>query len=518
MRNNVLFNISLSQLWGVKNMPGDKSTKLLFSMLMIFSLLFASCKEDTVQPITLGTIQGKVVDAETGIALSDASVSTNPPTEAIMSDSQGSFILKNVPVGSYSIIAAKNGYDKNTVSITVLENLSAQAVIFLSKKTTTNKAPTTPSNPSPAIGKTIDSLAVNLAWSSKDPDADQVLFDVYLYESNSSTQNLIASNYTDTTLRVVGLKYGTTYFWQVIAKDTSSTSTNGNIWSFTTKQFPNNAIVFASNVENNYSIYSTDINGSNIIKLTNDSYKNLWPRLNPRQNKIAYVSDATGDPQIYVMNNDGSNVLKITNISVSGYNNNGYGFSWSPDGGRILYAHYDKLYRVDINGSNLQIIATAPANRNFRECSWSPKGDKIVCSTVGVNPFDNEIMLMNADGSNQSVLINNPAGTVSAPVFSIDGTKILFTQDISGYEDQSGRQLNSHIFSMKITNSDTTDLSKSKIDGTNDLFPRFSPDGSKIIFTNVVNTAGSKPEIWVMDADGSNRKKLVDNGNMADWK
>ena len=93
----------------------------------------------------------------------------------------------------------------------------------------------------------------------------------------------------------------------------------------------------------------------------------------------------------------------------------------------------------------------------------------------------------------------------------------MFTRDVSGFESQDGRQLDSHIFIMSINGTDTTDISVNKPGGTNDLEPRFSPDGSQIIFTNSSNVLGSVSDIWIMDANGDNRIKLFDDAIMPEW-
>ncbi len=108
-------------------------------------------------------------------------------------------------------------------------------------------------------------------------------------------------------------------------------------------------------------------------------------------------------------------------------------------------------------------------------------------------------------------------GSMEYPSFSVDGNSIMFTRDVSGFESQDGRQLNSHIFIISINGSDTTDVSINKPEGTNDLQPRFSPDGSQIIFTNSSNVLGSASDIWIMDVTGNNRTKLFDNAIMPEW-
>lgn len=270
-------------------------------------------------------------------------------------------------------------------------------------------------------------------------------------------------------------------------------------------------------MDGNYEIYSSDTASSTTIQLTFNFNRDWWPRLNPGKTKIAYISDQEINPQIFTMNTDGTNKFKVTTIPVTGYHNNGIGFSWSPDGGYILYSNYDKLYKISQFGTNLTQIATAPAERNFRETDWSPVNNKIVVLTIGENSYDSEIYLMNSDGSNMTIFFSNFPGSMEYPTFSVDGNSIMFTRDVSGFESQDGRQLDSHIFIMSINGTDTTDVSINKPEGTNDLQPRFSPDGSQIIFTNSQNVLGAAPYIWIMNVDGNNRTKLFDNAMMPEW-
>jgi TolB protein len=142
----------------------------------------------------------------------------------------------------------------------------------------------------------------------------------------------------------------------------------------------------------------------------------------------------------------------------------------------------------------------------------------IVAQTVGVNATDNEIYLMDADGSNQTLLVDNLEGIIESPSFSIDSKEVIFTRDISGYSSGTGRQLDAHIFVIDISTQEIVDLSQNKPSGTNDTNPRFSPDGAHIIFENASNISGSQKSVWMMNTDGSNRVKLYDNAEMPDWR
>ncbi len=494
--------------------------RLFRNILVILTVvLLSSCKEDTVQPELYGSISGIVMDQSTSAVIEGAGITTSPPTSAILTASNGKFTIDNIPVGNYTITAQKNGYKKASVSISVRENTATQATIFLEVDNGTNAAPNTPSNPVPSNAAADQPVNLTLMWSASDPDAgDSLSYSVYLYKSGSSSQDIIASGIADTTVDVEDLEYNTTYFWQVVVKDSGGLSANSETWSFTTMPFPDNPLVYSKKTNDNYEIFSNDTAATAEIRLTDLVSREWWPRFNSRRNKIAYTSDANVGANIYTMNTDGSGVLQVTNIPVTGYHNYGIGFCWSFDDGKFFYSNNDKLYSINVNGSGRTTIATAPAGRNFREVEQSSQGNKLVVLTIGSEVYNSEIYLMNSDGSNMTLFVDNQPGITERPSFSVDGTKVMFTHDISGYQNQDGRQLDSHIFIYSVNGSDSVDVSLNKPAGTNDTNPRFSPDGAKIIFNNAPNDGSKTPGIWIMDTDGTDRRMIIEDGIMPDWK
>jgi TolB protein len=93
----------------------------------------------------------------------------------------------------------------------------------------------------------------------------------------------------------------------------------------------------------------------------------------------------------------------------------------------------------------------------------------------------------------------------------------MYTRDIEGFNSVDGRQLNAHIFTISIDGADITDLSEGKEPGTNDLLPRYSPDGAWIIFVNENNTGLGPKNIWVMDSEGGSRNPIVEDANTPFW-
>ncbi|MFZ0390086.1 MAG: carboxypeptidase regulatory-like domain-containing protein [Calditrichia bacterium] len=492
----------------------------ILTVISTLTLLLFSCSDDPVAPVTTGTIRGQVVDAETQNILAGASITTTPATNAITTNAQGDFIIPEVEEGKFTITATKSGYKKGIVSVNVLPGDTAQASIQLNPDDDFNRVPEIPDHPVPANGSEMQPVVIMLHWRASDPDpADTLTYDVYLYENNQPGE-LVAKNLAADSLLLDSLQYSTTYFWQVVAKDNNAGVTNGPVWRFTTESFPDNPVVFASQNSGNYNIYTADTDTLDFrqVVLNQHPARDWWPRWHPDRTRLAFVSDRSIEPQIYTMDEQGGSLLKVTTVPVTGYHNYGLGFCWSPDGYQLLYGHYEKLYRIDANGTNLQQIAAAPAERHFREVDWTPVGDKIVALTIGSWFYDSEIYLMDADGSNMSLLVDNWPGAITSPSFSPDGQKVIFSHDFSGYEVSSGRQLDAHIVVIDIAGGDTTDISLNKPSGTNDLYPRFSPDGSKIIFTNAPNNQPEAQSVWVMDLNGDNRRKLVSSGTMPDWR
>ncbi|RNI27213.1 hypothetical protein EFA69_13715 [Rufibacter immobilis] len=491
--------------------------------LVCFFFLFVSCNEDPIEPTGEGSIAGIVLDAVTGRPLPAVTINTNPATSAIITDSEGKFVFNNIPGGDYSISAKKTGYKAETVTVAVRDSEQTPVTIQLEVGTTTsnNAAPNPAANPSPGTDSQNQPISVLLKWSGSDPNrADSVLtYDVYLFEAGSTQKKKLAEGTKDTSVVAHGLQYNTTYFWQVISKDIKGDSSIGPTWSFKTIGFPDHRYYFARSVDGNFDIYSSDGTEAASARLTTAFTREWWPIMSPRRDLIAYSSNASIEPQIFTMNRDGSGKRQITTLPVIGYHNQGIGFAWSPDGGRIVYANYDKLYTIDYDGFNLTLIATAPANRHFRMVDWTAQGNKIVVQTIGSNINDSEIYLMNADGTNMTKLVDNLPGRVESPSFSIDGNYVLFTRDVDGFENATGRQLNSHIYMVKLDGTGLVDLSTSKPAGTNDVFPRFSPDGAKVIFENVSNDGLGESSIWTLEiAEKTKRVKLLSNATMPEWK
>ncbi|WP_152996203.1 TolB family protein [Pseudoalteromonas sp. H105] len=98
-----------------------------------------------------------------------------------------------------------------------------------------------------------------------------------------------------------------------------------------------------------------DIDGGNLIKLTNNDANDWSPKVSPDGTQIVFVSNRDGNQEIYTMNIDGSQQKRITFNETDDW-----GPIWSDDGSKILFTSdsIDSLvvYKVNKDGSSKEKI------------------------------------------------------------------------------------------------------------------------------------------------------------------
>jgi Tol biopolymer transport system component len=200
-----------------------------------------------------------------------------------------------------------------------------------------------------------------------------------------------------------------------------------------------------------WDIYIIDLETKEETRLTNNNVLDGHPDWSPDGLKIVFASfrDAQGNPSgtadIYVIDIDGTGLTQLTN---SLWEDNDP--EWSPDGKKIAFkstrntqqSAREEIYTMDANGDNVQRLTTTIGWQSDHDPSWSPDSKTIVFNRYeGSRPWTDihdpailkdywqtiipwNIYKVNLGG--EFVKLTDVDYTSGLPVFSVDGSKILF--------------------------------------------------------------------------------------------
>lgn len=500
--------------------------KKVFKTVVILALsLFINCSEDTIDLVGLGTITGRVVEANSFNPIENAKITISPTNNTVFSDANGYFKMEDVEAGDYSVSSTKEEYLTSFEAAMVTTGIEVNVIFEMEDDTALNKAPSTPILITPIEGSKDEELSVELIWSSNDPDEDEITYRLEL--KNNFNNNIIKiEELIDTTYVISDLKYGVKYFWQIAATDNINPEVLSLGGSFKTKSNPENRYFYVKKSENNNNlIYSgsyneTDSTAENVVQLTSEDQNSWRPRKSQTSNLIAFLRTFNNETHLFTMNQDGSNIFQVTSvISVSGNNLNEIDFSWSSNGDRLLYPHYDKLYIINKDGSGLQAIYQTPDGSYITECDWSNDESMIALKTNDNSGYNVAIYTIDMSGNILTTVFSGGLGAAGGLNISIDNKLLLYTYDTSEYQNADNRLLNSHIFVYEFATDIATDISLNKFDGTNDLDPRFSPNEAEVIFVNTSNDGISAKSIYRMTLDEFEvRTELFIEAYMPDWE
>jgi len=170
--------------------------------------------------------------------------------------------------------------------------------------------------------------------------------------------------------------------------------------------------------------------------------------------------------------------------------------------GRIAFIQGPDVYTMNPDGSDVRQLTSLTNGNSSFWATWSADGRQIVFSEFPPPDGFGQLWMMNADGSNQHLLLSDPGYDDEAPSFSPDGTYVVFASCTSFHNE-----FPCVIKRVQTDGSGLTALTLLHIE-RGDFYPAYSPDGNAIAFGSF-GRDGVIAGLYLMNPDGSDVRSLT---------
>jgi Tol biopolymer transport system component len=275
-------------------------------------------------------------------------------------------------------------------------------------------------------------------------------------------------------------------------------------------------IVFQSDMDGDNEIYLLTAEG--LTKLTDNAWSDEFPKWSPDGTRIAFTANPNGPYVLFVMNADGSGLSPLGPREERTRSRNGFaGLDWSPDGATVAFTVEKKkaLFRTyktwTVDAASGRIEPFLPWYDGQVASPDFSKTSPLVVFT-GKKTFGWGVAL--ADTAARSVVFLSDDKGACRPQFAPDGRTVAF---VSHAADGKG-----DIFLM---NPDGTNRRRlTERDATHDYFPGWSPDGRTIVFCSSAESQypyEGRWALWTVDVATKAAALLFDSPGrdvFPDWR
>ena len=236
------------------------------------------------------------------------------------------------------------------------------------------------------------------------------------------------------------------------------------------------------------------------IDLTNDPSDDFDPDISEDGSQIAFVSLRTGQPQVYVIGIDGGGLRQLTESRDGAQTPR-----WSRDGRWIAYSDGGAVAVIAAEGGEATTLGAPDQRASPAPCKsgafiggWSPDDRVITYYSATAATNEGQVCTVSADGGEPTVLVSAPGTIAAEPVFSPDGTQMVYRAIVNGQHD---------IWLLDVATGKQTNVTD---DADLDIEPDWSPDGQWIAFGSL-RPGAPFFDLYVMRPDGSDVRQVTED-------
>ena len=279
-------------------------------------------------------------------------------------------------------------------------------------------------------------------------------------------------------------------------------------------------VVFSSNRDGNWDIWTMNPDGSDPVNLTRDPAVDLHPAWSPTGEQILFTSfrEEGKESSLYLMDADGNHIRKALDNWYSRA-----AATWAPDGKRIAVVRDGVLYIITLD-DKLAVPVAETGLRSVGDPAWSPDGREIAFIYLW-RKQGYELRLLDVQTLKQKVILAQLERypVKSDPAWSPDGEQITFVlhkwRTILNFVDAANWQDEETIYIINRDGSNLRQLVSEK--GPDALHPTWSPHGDEIIYQQGIHLpeVGDIKQLFKIDVNSRRKTQITHKGSNsgADW-
>jgi len=250
-------------------------------------------------------------------------------------------------------------------------------------------------------------------------------------------------------------------------------------------------IAFSSDRSGQWRIWVMNADGSGMARLTTGTAADddVDPAFSPDAAEMLFTSTRGGAVGVWRMRSDGTELSRICD---------GDQAEWRPDGAQIAFRRGGRIFTLDLADGRQKALTP----EGWLSCSgpaWSPDVEAIAFARL--QEGKNALFVVPAQGGDPLKLYDKEGAC--EPHWSPDSSRIA-------YETET------HICTIRLDGTDNRLLTYF---GGVQRYPRWSPDGQRIVFCQGVSERGPW-ELYVIPSQGGAPQRLTEGGSdiQPDWK
>lgn len=264
-----------------------------------------------------------------------------------------------------------------------------------------------------------------------------------------------------------------------------------------------------------HDIYTKDLTSGTVTNLTKLSFGPIFtpsgdyiqhwiysPVWSPKGDKISFdVINNGRNREVYVVNANGTGAVNVSNHPAPDF-----GSSWAPDGTRIVFSSRRNnttpndsnvdLFTVNADGTKLTNLTLSATQKDFYQ--WSPTDD--VIAFYSAHGTESNLFFINSDGTGLTQ-VESSGRVCCDPMWSPDGQNIAFVEDVNHDNHYQIIVMNADGSNqLQVTDSTTTPIKHPYI---------WSPDGERILFSGTSSGGDFLGDLFIVNRDGTALKNAT---------